>query len=167
LRWIEPEHLKANFDPENPEVHKAFEAARDNLIMMDSQRAPQDKLERVVRGAPPPPPLTSPLQTRSVSARPSSVQCFRAYALKNSHSDLPTHWFKVEASKGIFDVLRHAGEMGAGADDFMPLLIFTVIKANPPMLYSNLQYITRFSNQKKLNSGEAGCVKEPHTARVD
>eukprot|EP00037_Helgoeca_nana_P014204 m.132455 g.132455 ORF g.132455 m.132455 type:complete len:491 (+) comp22448_c0_seq1:66-1538(+) len=109
LRWVSPDHLNANFNPENPLVQKAFENAQDQLIMMDSQRAPHDKLERV-----------------------------------------------VSASKGIFDVLQLAGGSPAGADDFMPLLIYTVIRANPPMLYSNLQYITRFGNQKKLNSGEAG-----------
>lgn len=37
----------------------------------------------------------------------------------------------------------------------MPLLIYTVLRANPEHLVSNVQYILRFRNQEKLG-GEAG-----------
>eukprot|EP00040_Diaphanoeca_grandis_P000906 m.16827 g.16827 ORF g.16827 m.16827 type:complete len:469 (+) comp11228_c0_seq1:307-1713(+) len=110
LRWLTEDHLDAMCNLENNEVKAAFELAQDSLILVDSQRPPDAKLDRV-----------------------------------------------VTASKAIFDVITISNEgKPAGADDFMPVLIYTIVKANPPMLYSNLQYVTRFCNPKKLNCGEAG-----------
>ena len=37
----------------------------------------------------------------------------------------------------------------------MPLLILVIIRANPPKLVSNVQYISRFRGQNRLRS-EAG-----------
>lgn len=110
LRWVTHEHLDASCNLASPVVVKNFELAQDSLILMDAERAPVDKLERV-----------------------------------------------VTASKAIFEVLNGSAEGSpAGADDFLPVLIYTIIKANPPMLYSNLQYVTRFCNPTKLSTGEAG-----------
>lgn len=37
-----------------------------------------------------------------------------------------------------------------GADEFLPVLIYVTIKANPPQLHSNLSYIQRFRRQTRL-----------------
>ncbi|KAI8598322.1 hypothetical protein EDD21DRAFT_191442 [Dissophora ornata] len=44
------------------------------------------------------------------------------------------------------------------ADVLLPLLIFSVVKSNPPMLISNLRYIQRFKVQDQLNGELAYCL---------
>lgn len=43
----------------------------------------------------------------------------------------------------------------AGADDFLPVLIYVTIKANPPELHSNLKFIQLYRRQAKLVSEAA------------
>lgn len=42
--------------------------------------------------------------------------------------------------------------LGAGADDFLPVLIYVVIHAKPPRLASNLEYIQRFRMASRMVS---------------
>lgn len=55
----------------------------------------------------------------------------------------------------LFGLIRHLEGESAGADKFLPLLIYVVIKADPEQLVSNIQYISRFRQPAKLES-EAG-----------
>ncbi|KAF2121610.1 hypothetical protein BDV96DRAFT_564633 [Lophiotrema nucula] len=60
----------------------------------------------------------------------------------------------LNCCKVIFGFLR-TSQSDQSADAFVPLLIYTVLQANPDSLVSNVQYILRFRNQDKLG-GEAG-----------
>jgi len=60
----------------------------------------------------------------------------------------------LNCCKVLFGFLKN-NKTDQSADSFVPLLIYTVIKANPAHLVSNVQYILRFRNQDKLG-GEAG-----------
>ncbi|KAL1306996.1 hypothetical protein AAFC00_005626 [Neodothiora populina] len=60
----------------------------------------------------------------------------------------------LNACKVIFGFLKNS-KGDQSADSFLPLLIYTVLRANPEHLVSNVQYILRFRNQEKLG-GEAG-----------
>ncbi|KAI8378469.1 hypothetical protein BD560DRAFT_389441 [Blakeslea trispora] len=60
----------------------------------------------------------------------------------------------LNCCKVIFGLIKHV-EGDAGADKFLPILIYVVIRANPPRLVSNVQYIYRFRNPEQLQA-EAG-----------
>lgn len=52
----------------------------------------------------------------------------------------------------LLNVTYTSGEYSVGADDFLPVLIYVIIKANPPQLHSNLLYIQRYRCQSRLVS---------------
>ncbi|KAI0072286.1 hypothetical protein K474DRAFT_1651205 [Panus rudis PR-1116 ss-1] len=60
----------------------------------------------------------------------------------------------LNCCKVIFGLIRHLRKE-EGADTFLPILIYVVLKANPEHLLSNVEFINRFRNPAKLQS-EAG-----------
>ncbi|KAG1048501.1 hypothetical protein G6F43_009115 [Rhizopus delemar] len=57
----------------------------------------------------------------------------------------------LNCCKVIFGLIKQV-EGEAGADKFLPILIYVIIRANPPRLVSNTQYIYRFRNIDQLQA---------------
>ncbi|XP_039628156.1 rab5 GDP/GTP exchange factor-like isoform X2 [Polypterus senegalus] len=55
----------------------------------------------------------------------------------------------------VFAALAEANSEPANADDFLSSLILVVLKANPPRLHSNVQYVVRFGLPHNLMAGES------------
>lgn len=61
-----------------------------------------------------------------------------------------------KCSHHVFEALSNSNCEPANADDFLSGLIYVVLKANPPRLHSNMQYVIRFGLPHSLMAGESG-----------
>ena len=60
----------------------------------------------------------------------------------------------VQCCNALHDLFKIAHDAAAGADELLPMLIYTIIVAAPPDLYATIQYIDRFLPSDTLASGE-------------
>lgn len=62
----------------------------------------------------------------------------------------------LNCCKVIYGLIRHqSGSEIASADQFLPILIYVVLRANPDNLLSNIEYIQRFRRPEKLEGEPA------------
>ncbi|XP_077153528.1 rab5 GDP/GTP exchange factor-like isoform X3 [Ranitomeya variabilis] len=64
--------------------------------------------------------------------------------------------YVARACNYLYKSIQSSKKEPATADDLLSCLIYSMLKANPPRLWSNLQYITRFCNPRRLMTGESG-----------
>ncbi|XP_034026274.1 rab5 GDP/GTP exchange factor-like [Thalassophryne amazonica] len=62
----------------------------------------------------------------------------------------------TKCSQHVFEALSASRHEPANADDFLSGLVYVVLKANPPRLHSNMQYVIRFGLPHSLMAGESG-----------
>ncbi|KAK4010317.1 hypothetical protein OUZ56_019461 [Daphnia magna] len=152
LNWISAPLLDCRINELDSKVRDILEKAITHLIEMDGQRAPQDKLASIIN---------------------CSKLVFEMLGLSNSSN---AHQSKARTQECNNSDQGQTGELTendvndkeeppsstvhnsqpVSADDFLPALIYVVLRANPPRIHSNLNFITRFATPGRLLQGEGG-----------
>ncbi|CAB3402072.1 unnamed protein product [Caenorhabditis bovis] len=60
----------------------------------------------------------------------------------------------VRCSHFIFEALSESGAP-TSADEFLPIMIFVLLRGNPPLIQSNVKFISRFALPTRVMSGES------------
>ncbi|EFO86547.1 CRE-RABX-5 protein [Caenorhabditis remanei] len=60
----------------------------------------------------------------------------------------------TRSCKAVFEALKES-ESSMSADEFLPTLIYILFRGNPPLIQSNVKFISRFAIPARLMSGEA------------
>ena len=108
-----------------------------DLIEMDGQRAPQDKLASIID--------CSKLVFEMLSLSDSSTidqLSEKVVDIEDQDQEAGKATTEAEASEPSANTSTTSHPVSA--DDFLPALIYVVLRANPPRIHSNLNFITRY-----------------------
>ncbi|PAV65380.1 hypothetical protein WR25_19305 isoform D [Diploscapter pachys] len=61
----------------------------------------------------------------------------------------------IDCCHAIFEALKES-VAPTSADEFLPVLIYVILKGNPPLIQSNVKFISRFALASRVMSGESG-----------
>merc|ERR1711974_405902 len=70
----------------------------------------------------------------------------------------------LNSCRVIGNVLQKNSDGGSGADDFLPLLIWCLMRANPVALHSNVEYISYFRHPSRMQGEEGYFFMTFHSA---
>ncbi|KAF9386288.1 hypothetical protein CPB97_003857 [Podila verticillata] len=119
------------------------EPTKDKVVMVEDQKQDVKKEEKTDDID-----TTSEAKSSVVDIKPSEVPL----------PDSPVIDHVLETPVSSFALLSSSTRRQYSADVLIPLLIFSVVKSNPPMLISNLRYIQRFKVQDHLTGELAYCL---------
>ncbi|TGZ75850.1 hypothetical protein CRM22_000114 [Opisthorchis felineus] len=155
LHWITPPLLDSPINPRSPAELAALDNATFALIRVNALYASEDKLDQITECC---------LHVFEALKQHYEEQHQQGALMKvdkfagspNALQQTPANEAVAQPVEPNLSCNTTGTPTRANADDFLPTLIWVVVKANPPLLHSNLQFIMRFANQKRLNSGQAG-----------
>nr|CAH0101346.1 unnamed protein product [Daphnia galeata] len=150
LNWISAPLLDCRINELDSKVRDILEKAITHLIEMDGLRAPQDKLASIIN--------CSKLVFEMLGLS-NSANAEQSRTRSESSSDdqgQPKEITEGEMVKEEPQGPTVYNSQPVSADDFLPALIYVVLRANPPRIHSNLNFITRFAAPGRLLQGEGG-----------
>lgn len=130
FHWISHKHLDAPIDPYSLQQSRHLESAILHLIRQNEVLPTEAKLDQIVDCC------HEIMKALKLEADEASRSSPLTKASNRQSQDNPNNY----------------GE--TAADAFFPSLIWVVLRANPPLLHSNLQFITRFANNNRVSAGE-------------
>nr|CAG4650840.1 EOG090X03G5 [Simocephalus serrulatus] len=149
LNWISAPLLDCRINELDSKVRDILEKAITHLIEMDGQRAPQDKLTSIINCS----KLVFEMLGLSNS---SNVDQLRDKTEKSDEASESRDGEDDQDEAKNKEPVNICNYQPVSADDFLPALIYVVLRANPPRIHSNLNFITRFAAPGRLLQGEGG-----------
>eukprot|EP00127_Corallochytrium_limacisporum_P002201 Clim_evm95s108 gene=Clim_evmTU95s108 len=146
--WISPENLEIQLE-DSPEVLNALRLSMEEIARLSQYKAPQDKLERIV----------SSCQWIFRIIKASHDTAERERSREEEEVVAQEQLIDLDAQPNM-ELSPRADQLptrkAVSADDFLPLLIYVIMKTAPRNLAYNLQFISLFASPSKLVSGEGG-----------
>lgn len=81
----------------------------------------------------------------------STIQIHIHSRIDRHHIDITSRFDSTDSNTSKSDSLKGTNDANpSGADEFLPILIYVVIRANPLHLFSNIQYVSLFRHPNKM-----------------
>ena len=163
--WITNEMIGTCIDENSIFYRDSYEEALNFIVQMDSKRTAYEKMicitecskniykainicSNIVRNINEAAALPqTPTKENSINNDLNELSQNNGEIMNDSQNSSEKPATKTKSSGG-------GGKTFASADDYLPAFIYIVLKANPTMLYSNINFITRFAFEKRILQGE-------------
>lgn len=129
--WVTNEMIGTCIDENSIFYRESYEEALNYIVEMDSKRTAHEKMLCI-------------------------TECSKnIYKAINISANISRNIIEAKTEESTDKKKsKNAPKSIASADDYLPAFIYIVLKANPTMLYSNMNFVSRFAFEKRILQGE-------------